>query len=110
MQTPTQPLSEPQTAASDGRMLDPAALRITRGPLGEFRCEIDGDQCYLNCRASRCFPLSNRDEYVALFDGLKGEIGVLRELSELDQTSREIVSELLERRYFLPLIAHDGCA
>jgi len=95
-----------ESAAAEGHTLDPDRMRVRRGPLGEFRCELDGDRCYLNCRASRCFPLSDRERYIALFDGLKGEIGVLGDLRKLDETSRKLIVEMLERRYFIPVIEH----
>ncbi len=106
MDTPTDQPKQAERMRPERQTLDPSTLRMTRGPLGEFRCEVDGKCCYLNFRASRCFPLSNRKRHIALFDGPKGEIGVLHDLSELDETSRELVSELLERRYFIPLITH----
>jgi hypothetical protein len=65
---------------------------------------VEDDRCYLNCRASWCFPFSDRRRYVALFDGLKGEVGVVHDPSELDESSREILAEMLERRYFVPVI------
>jgi len=89
---------------TDTQLLDPARLKLSRGPHGEFRLEIADEQCYLNCRGSRCFPFSNRRRYIALFDGLKGEIGVIHNPGELDEESRKILEELLERRYFLPVI------
>ncbi len=85
-------------------MLDPKSVRLRLGPGGEFRCELEGDRCYLNCRASRCFPFSDRRHYLALFDGLKGEIGVIYDARELDPESREVLERILERRYFIPII------
>lgn len=85
-------------------MLDPKVVRLWLGPGGEFRCELKGDRCYLNCRASRCFPFSNRRHYVALFDGLTGEIGVIYDPHDLDAESRGVLERILERRYFIPII------
>ena len=90
----------------ESQLLDSSTIRLTRGPQGEYRLEIRDDRCYLNCRASRCFPFSDRKHYIALFDGLKGEIGVLYDLERLDAQSREMLGEILERRYFLPVIEH----
>jgi hypothetical protein len=97
MSAATDPTIEPQT-------LDPSTLTLTRGPQGEYRLEIRDDRCYLNCRASRCFPFSDRKHYLALFDGLKGEIGVIHDARLLDGGSQEILAEILDRRYFLPTI------
>lgn len=85
-------------------MLDPNRLRLWLGPGGEFRCQIEGDRCYLNCRASRCFPFSDRRHYIALFEGLKGEIGVIYDPHQLDAESRRVLDQILDRRYFVPII------
>ncbi|MGQ9729716.1 MAG: DUF1854 domain-containing protein [Candidatus Zipacnadales bacterium] len=95
---------ETQELAS--QTLDPTTIRLFRGPLGEYRLELTGDRCYLNCRASRCFPFSDPEHYIALFDGLKGEIGVIYDPRELDPESQEVLVEILDRRYFLPTIQH----
>ncbi len=105
MESRTDPLEARHGLAGGSQTLDPSRVHITRGPLGEFRCEIEDDRSYLNCRASRCFPLSGRDRYVALFDGLKGEIGVLEDMRGLDEESRGLVAEMLDRRYFIPVIS-----
>lgn len=90
--------------SSETGLLDQARVKLFRGPHGEFRLELRDDRCYLNCRAAWCFPFSNRRYYVALFDGLKGEIGVLRDPYELDPESRRVLEEMLDRRYFVPII------
>ncbi len=88
----------------EDQSIDPATVRLWRGPQGEFRLEVAEDRCYLNCRASRCFPLSDRRHYVALFDGPTGEIGVIYDPRKLDEDSRTLLDEMLERRYFIPVI------
>ena len=92
------------TAQVESQVLDPARLQFSRGPHGEFRLEVRDDRCYANCRASWCFPFSNRRNYVALFDGLNGEIGVVHDPEDLDEQSRAILTEMLERRYFVPTV------
>ena len=92
------------TAEIESQVLDPARLRLSRGPHGEFRLVVEDDRCYLNCRASWCFPFSNRRHYVALFDGLTGEIGVVHDPAALDEQSRAILVEMLDRRYLVPIV------
>jgi hypothetical protein len=87
-----------------GTMLDARRVTLRRGPAGQFRCEVEGDRCYLDVRASRCFPLARPGRYVALFEGMTGEIGVIPDPRELDRESQEVLEEILERRYFLPVI------
>lgn len=104
--TRSQRRSEQTLSTNDlgSQMLDPERIKLWFGPGGEFRCEIEGDRCYLNCRASRCFPFSDRRRYVALFDGLKGEIGAIYDPGKLDPESLKALDHMLERRYFIPII------
>ena len=85
-------------------MLDPKRIALRRGPRGEFRCEVADDRCYLDVRASYCFPLAAHGRYVALYEGMKGEIGVLPEPRELDSESQQVLEAILERRYFTPIV------
>ena len=85
-------------------MLDPQRVALRRGPSGQFRCEIADDRCYLDVRAAYCFPLGLHGRYVALFEGLTGEIGVLPDPRELDPESQQVLEEIVERRYFIPII------
>ncbi len=87
-----------------GTMLDAHRVTLRRGPGGQFRCEMEGDRCYLDVRAAYCFPFAMPGQNVALFEGMKGEIGVILDPQELDRESRRVLHEILQRRYFVPVI------
>jgi len=87
-----------------GTVLDARRVTLRRGPRGQFRCEVEGDRCYLDVRASYCFPLAKHGRYVALFEGMTGEIGVIPDPRELDRESQQVLEEILARRYFMPII------
>ncbi len=52
----------------------------------------------------RLFPLSNPSEYIAVQDGDKKEVGILKSLDGLDEGARTIIEEELERLYFTPRV------
>lgn len=85
--------------------LDPAAVRLFRGPSGAARLEIEGhDRSYLRVRISRAFPMSEPNAYIGFLDGDGKDIGMVRDTDQLDEQSRKIIEEELGQRYFLPAI------
>ncbi len=87
-----------------GVLLDPSRVTFRRSPAGTLQCEVRGDCCYLAVRATRCFPFSDPDHYIAIVYGKMEEVGVIRHLRELDPHSRQLIQEDLQRRYFVPVI------
>src|SRR5690554_3500754 len=49
------------------------------------------------------FPLSKKDHFLVLFNE-DGEIGIIYSLDQLKPEYRQVVDEVLERRYFVPEI------
>ena len=68
------------------------------------RLTIEGDRSWREVRIARAFPFSNPDRYIGLRDGDDKDIGILTTLNGLDEHSRTIINEELERRYFTPRI------
>jgi hypothetical protein len=91
--------------SSEVRYLEAARVRLTRVvDCGPPRCEIEGDRCVLQARLRRAFPLSNPSDYVGIFDASGKEVGILREPDALDEASRTVLSQELDRTYFTPNI------
>lgn len=85
--------------------LDPSSVRFWfPSPGSRPRCEIRGDRCVLEARVRRCFPFSAPSEFISLQDGAGNEIGILKTLDGLDEESRQVLDEELDRRYFTPVI------
>ena len=85
--------------------MDPAAIHLFRGPHGTARLKIDGhDRSYIKVMIASAYPLSEPGRYIGFLDGTWNDIGTIRDITELDSESAAIVSEELERRYFLPKI------
>ena len=84
-------------------MLPASKVRFTR------QCEEDiflllGNRKYEVGKLAMAFPLSKRTQMVAVFDLAGEEVGILDDLDRLDPRSKRIVSEEIEKSYFLPKI------
>ena len=85
--------------------LDPASVRLFRGPSGGARLVINGhDQSYLKVTVAHAFPVSDPNRYVGFLDGQEKDIGMIEDIHKLDPESRRIAEEELESRYFTPKI------
>jgi len=88
------------------RFLDAKTLRLfrTHAEDATVRLTIEGDRSWREVRVARAFPFSDPDRYIGLRDGDDKDIGILTTLHGLDNDSRAIIEEELERRYFTPRI------
>lgn len=89
--------------------LNAAKVRLFRTGGATVRVTIDDpdlriEQSYLRAQVARAFPLSKPDTYIGLRDGSDKDIGMLVTLDGLDKDSRAIITEELERRYFVPRV------
>jgi hypothetical protein len=53
----------------------------------------------------RCYPFVYEDEYISLHDLEDKEIGILRDLKELDEEGRKLCEEHLTQRYYCPTVS-----
>lgn len=85
--------------------LDPARVRLWREENGRLRLAIEDDRCYLDVKVVRAFPRSEPDRYVGLLTAATGRvIALVADPDGLDAESRRLVTEALDRHYFLPNI------
>ncbi len=85
------------------KFLEPAKIKLFR--VGDIlRMTIEDDRSCLRVVPMRAFPISMRDRYISLCDMKGDELGMLRDLHELDRESRKLVEDELWRRYFTPVI------
>ncbi|MEI6970674.1 MAG: DUF1854 domain-containing protein [bacterium] len=96
---------EPMSLADAAQMtfLDPARISFERSG-AHLRLTVDGDRSVLRTVVTRIFPLTHPNQYLSVRDGSGTEVGILRSLDRLDETSRSLVEGDLARRYFLPVI------
>jgi hypothetical protein len=63
-----------------------------------------GDDTYENVSIRCAFPMSFQEQYIVLKDPEKGEIGVIRDMADLNDEQKALVTDELRRTYFVPVI------
>ncbi len=76
---------------------------LRRSETGDTYAVIDGKEHFIGHILS-VFPISNKGRFISLRDAHGVEIGIVEQAQELDQESKRIMKEELERSYFLPKI------
>ncbi len=67
---------------------------------------VQDDRTYLKVRPVRAFPLTEMNEYIGLLDAIAGrEIGMIRDLRDVDCHTRQLIQAELTKRYFIPKIS-----
>ncbi|MCS7253398.1 MAG: DUF1854 domain-containing protein [Armatimonadota bacterium] len=82
--------------------LDCEQLRIWRD--GDELCMSYGGTVYRRIKPVRLFPLTAKDRMISIFDEAGKEIGIIREIKQLDAKSRAALESELSERYFMPRI------
>jgi len=85
-------------------ILDPRKIRICRGESGRLKIIFDEAEKITIKRVVRAFPLTMPWRYIILIDENDREIGLLRDVKDLDESSMKVLKEELERVYFIPKI------
>jgi len=93
-------MSARQTDVS-ARVLDPLSIRIFKPDSGFPNLIVHDHACYTRVKIVRCFPLSQAENFISFRDSENREIGLLENLHDLDEDSRNIAKEELEKRYFV---------
>jgi hypothetical protein len=83
--------------------LDAKKLSIWHDEDGEL-CMTYRGKTYKRIKPVRLFPLTARDRMISIFSEDGEEIGIIREMKELDKDSRKALSKELSERYFIPKI------
>lgn len=84
--------------------LDPTKLHFAkRGDA--LMLTAENDRSYLKVRAVRAFPLSELSEFIGLLDAISGkEIGMLRNLRDVEPAARQLIQHEIDKRYFIPKV------
>lgn len=84
-------------------ILDAADVKCARQPNGHLDIVYpDGE--WSDVHVTPTFPLSRRNAMVAVRDSNGEEVALLDDITKLDSDSREIMTEEMERSYFMPRI------
>ncbi|MCD7827362.1 MAG: DUF1854 domain-containing protein [Clostridiales bacterium] len=88
-------------------------LRYVDSPEVRFRANdkifVDMEFCYTgetfkNMELRRMFPVSGKDNYIAVIDSDGEEQAMIRNVNNLDAESKKVVNECLEEYYMIPRI------
>jgi hypothetical protein len=86
-------------------MLEPGLISFSRRQGGVFQGIIQG-KTYEEIILFRIFPFQYTTQYISVRDAKGEEIGVIRDIQQLDEASRAEMDKELQLRYFLPLVTH----
>jgi hypothetical protein len=86
----------------DTRYLAPDEIVLGREG-DSLLCSIGGET-HRDVQLKCAFPMSHPGQYIVIKVPEKGEVGVIRNLQDLDAAQKEIVLEEMRRTYFVPVI------
>ncbi|MFD0711594.1 DUF1854 domain-containing protein [Paenibacillus sp. GCM10027626] len=87
----------------DIRMFEPEEVCFSRGPGGVFQGVIDNNT-YPELVVYRTFPFLYTTQYISIRDAKGEELGIIRDIRELDKESEQELERELQFRYFLPRV------
>lgn len=79
-------------------------MRLTQRPGSLFLDCVIGGEVFPNIHLVRAFPLSEPRQMISIRDAENKEYGVIETIADLDDESRKLAEEELDRRYFTPAI------
>lgn len=91
------------TDAYDIRIFEPSHVFFSRGPGGVFQGVIDG-KTYEELVVYRAFPFLYTTQYISIRNEKGEELGIVRDLAQLDGESAKELQRELGYRYFLPIV------
>jgi Domain of unknown function (DUF1854) len=89
----------------DIHMLDPNDVSFYRSKGGVLLAEIKG-VVYPEITLHQTFPFSKPRHYISIWNKNEHEIGLIRDLEELDQTSKDELKQEIRLRYVIPIVTH----
>jgi hypothetical protein len=85
-------------------LLDARSLAIRADPHGGVMVRLPDGTTLRQARLVEAFPVMRRRRFIILYDREGRDIGLLRDLKELDPESAQAVRNALDRSYFLSRI------
>ena len=96
-------MSETRGYSYEDFLLDPRKVRFSRSERGSLILKLDGEE-YTNLKIRRAFPLEESDRYIGVFAAEDQELGVIEDPQQLDDQSRQVLSDELDKIYFQPQV------
>ena len=94
---------EPYKLEEELNLLEPKKIKFYLNDFEDLILEIDGSTTH-EVTPYRAFPLTATDQFIALRNAEDEELGMVRNMSDLDSDSRRALHAELERAYFTPRI------
>jgi hypothetical protein len=85
-------------------ILAPQRVSLRRDKFRQLCLRVDGEQEFVDVRASAAFPISGRANFVGFLGERGREIALVRDPEQLDADSRALLEEELARVYFRPRV------
>lgn len=79
-------------------------LRLFREPPWVLRLTLGEDRSYLKVKVVRAAPLSHPNKYISFLDAKDEEICMVDDLKQVDEATRNIIDEELDRRYLTSIV------
>ena len=84
-------------------LLAPGTVQLFRSERGQLMMRLGVDE-YQDLNIRRAFPLEASTRFIGFFLPDGTELGLLEDIDELDQNSRTVLLEELDKIYFRPVI------
>ena len=84
-------------------VLDPQKMRFSRSERGSLILKLDGEE-YTDLKIRRAFPLEESAHYIGVFAAEDQELGLIEDPQQLDDQSRQVLLEELDKIYFQPQV------
>ena len=97
-------MNEPVKVADELKYLDAGTLSINRNAFAELVVQLSDGTTFTKVQPVRSFPVTETTRYIALLDEEGNEIGIVEDVNKLTSSSRDILIEELQKRYFMPKI------
>lgn len=78
---------------------------IERADLYLVNLVFDDGQVIKGLEPRRLFPITDTEHYITLLDEKEKEVALIRNISDLDETSREILEDCFREYYMIPKIS-----
>ena len=87
----------------DLSLLSPRDIRLYLDDFDDLTLDLRGE-IHTRIGVQRAFPLNAPTKFIVLHDSAGGEIGIVRDLTDLAPDSRSALEIALEQAYFMPRI------
>ncbi|MFW5991965.1 MAG: DUF1854 domain-containing protein [Halanaerobiaceae bacterium] len=85
-------------------ILDPRKINLHLDQKEELNLTVEGEDTYEDVSVNPAFPLSEVGRYLSFVDSDNNEIGMLKDMNELNDEAKSVLEDILERIYFMPKI------